>query len=67
MSWSETVAGSNAVVGVRPLNWLHTFDVRTLGLELETSGLVVDSVYGDLTGADLDPHPREFCVVAKRS
>lgn len=45
-------------------NWLQCFDETTLTRELAACGLAVDRVVGDLTGAPLDPDPREFAVVA---
>ncbi|MGI9622295.1 MAG: class I SAM-dependent methyltransferase, partial [Acidimicrobiales bacterium] len=45
-------------------NWLQYFDETTLTHELESCGLVVEEVFGDLTGAVLEAEPRELCVVA---
>ncbi|MEO1062048.1 MAG: methyltransferase domain-containing protein [Actinomycetota bacterium] len=48
-------------------NWLQHFDVASITTELEAADLVVDGLYGDLTGADAIADPEEFCVVATPS
>lgn len=40
------------------------FDTALISAELEDSGLVVESLHGDLTGREAVVDPREFCVVA---
>lgn len=46
-------------------NWLQHFDVASITAELETCGLAVNGLFGDLTGAHAIADPREFCVVSQ--
>ncbi len=45
-------------------NWLQHFDTASTTAELEDSGLAVESLHGDMAGAEYVVDPREFCVVA---
>lgn len=47
-------------------NWLQYFSPSSLAQELATCGFDIEALFGDLTGADLDPDPAEFCVIATR-
>ncbi len=47
-------------------NWLQHFTEAKLHAELHASGLTLDQLFGDLTGAPPDPDPRGFCAVASR-
>lgn len=46
-------------------NWLQCFDLDSIEQELDRGGLEISAFFGDLTGANLEADPFEFCVVAK--
>ncbi len=47
-------------------NWLAHFDEGSIAEELDGAGLMIDTLYGDLTGAPFDSEAGEFCVVARQ-
>lgn len=49
------------------LNWLQHYSPRSLELELNAHGLVVEAVLGDVAGHGFDAAATEFAVVARRA
>ncbi|MBN1965776.1 MAG: SAM-dependent methyltransferase, partial [Anaerolineae bacterium] len=47
-------------------NWFRYFNADTITAELAAGGFVVRGLYGDLTGAPLDPDDLWIGVVAQR-
>jgi len=47
-------------------NWLQHFSLEMLSAEIESGGLLVDEVLGDVAGKPMDPAAHEFAVVARR-
>ena len=47
-------------------NWFQHYDAATLTAEVESAGLVVDAVFGDVAGAAFEPSLPEFAAVVKR-
>jgi 2-polyprenyl-3-methyl-5-hydroxy-6-metoxy-1,4-benzoquinol methylase len=47
-------------------NWFQHYEPDSLSAELETHGLRVDRVLGDVAGADYDAEAPEFAVIARR-
>jgi hypothetical protein len=45
-------------------SWLQYFDRETLRAEIESRGLVVEELLGDVAGAAYDPAGHEFAAVA---
>lgn len=46
-------------------NWLQHFTPEAIAAELAGAGFVVEDMYGDLTGAPLEPNSSEIGVVAR--
>jgi SAM-dependent methyltransferase len=47
-------------------NWFQHYDVDSLTAEVESAGLVVDGVFGDVAGEEFDPSLPEFAVVVRK-
>lgn len=47
-------------------NWLQYFDPASLKSEIESHGLAVEQIVGDVAGAPYDPAGREFAVIARK-
>ena len=47
-------------------NWFQHYSLASLRAEVEAAGLVVEDVYGDVTGEPFEPSLPEFAVVVRR-
>lgn len=46
-------------------NWFQHYSVASLSAEVESAGLIVDSVHGDVAGAPFEPSLPEFALVVR--
>ena len=46
-------------------NWFQHYSVATLAAEVESAGLVVDGIYGDVAGGTFEPSLPEFAMVVR--
>ena len=46
-------------------NWFQHYSLETLSAEVESAGLIVEDVYGDVAGEPFDPSLPEFAIVVR--
>ncbi len=47
-------------------NWFQHYSLESLSAEVESAGLVVEDVYGDVAGEPFDPSLPEFALVVRK-
>ena len=48
-------------------NWLQYFDPQDLSEEFAAAGLVVETLLGDVAGAEYAPESDEFALIARKT